>query len=243
MFSARQVAVAALLSNVTRASVFLGRLNRGLRAERIGEAVTLAAQRLLRKLREPPAAITKTELIVAGVRQWQTLVDTAGCDAMTAPLGAILGLFEQEQISAESIVTRIDSRHEGNLRLQPAVLQAFGPAKLARLYQVEEEFIEFLLGLQRSAFGTIRSGTELVERFAQAGFGDLFFSPLGSDWAELSKDRLPDLAAPLTHRLAADTLFSLLAFADFTKYQEALDVQLAPGSQPETASQGRNPSS
>jgi transaldolase len=50
-FSARQVVAAALLANVTRTNIFMGRLNQGFHASLLGEHVAVEAQRALRRLR------------------------------------------------------------------------------------------------------------------------------------------------------------------------------------------------
>ena len=51
-FSARQVVAAALLSNVTRTNIFMGRLDQGLKAELLGAHASLEAQRILLRLRQ-----------------------------------------------------------------------------------------------------------------------------------------------------------------------------------------------
>jgi hypothetical protein len=43
---------------------------------------------------------------------------------------------------------------------------------------------------------------------------------------EIRRDKIPDLAAPLTQQLSLDTLYSLLADADFEKYQENMDRKI-----------------
>jgi hypothetical protein len=65
-----------------------------------------------------------------------------------------------------------------------------------------------------------------VRHFDEAGYGDMFYSPTNADWTELEKRKLPDLDAPLTGKLPLDTLYSLLAFADFAKFQEEMDAQI-----------------
>nr|MBA3965980.1 transaldolase [Nitrospirales bacterium] len=64
-FSARQVVMCAVLANVSRTNVFMGRLDQGLEAEYVGAHVGLKAQRHLLDLREK--AGIKTQLIVATV--------------------------------------------------------------------------------------------------------------------------------------------------------------------------------
>ena len=47
----------------------------------------LEAQRALRRLRRETG--TKTQLIVASIREWQTLFRVAGCDVFTAPCSVL----------------------------------------------------------------------------------------------------------------------------------------------------------
>jgi transaldolase len=65
-FSARQAVAVALLANVTRTNIFMGRLDQGLKAELLGAHVALETQRMLQRLRQNPGI--KTQLIVASLR-------------------------------------------------------------------------------------------------------------------------------------------------------------------------------
>lgn len=61
----------------------------------------------------------------------------------------------------------------------------------------------------------------LYAAWAEAGF-------LRQDnWAEIRGGKVPDLNGSLTQRLPLDTLYSLLADADFEKHQEEMDGQIA----------------
>src|SRR5262245_6797155 len=82
-FSARQVVAAALLADVTRTNIFLGRLDQGLQAQGLGEHVVLEAQRALLELRRRDTV--KARLIAASVREWRTIPALAGCDIFTIP--------------------------------------------------------------------------------------------------------------------------------------------------------------
>ncbi|MFQ5665044.1 MAG: transaldolase family protein [Candidatus Binatia bacterium] len=222
-FSARQAVAAGLLSNVTLTNIFMGRLNQGLKAALLGEHVDLEAQRALRRLRRE--AGIKTLLIVASVREWQTFVHVAGCDVFTAPLNAIRGFLQQTQFAPEDITSRLETSYADTLGVAEDVLHALGTERLARLYTVEPELIEFLRELRATAeYRNLRDGDQLFKQCDQAGFGDLFYAPSGAEWRELRKGKLPDLQAPLTSRLPIDTLYSLLADADFEKYQKDMDT-------------------
>ena len=69
-------------------------------------------------------------------------------------------------------------------------------------------------------------GDQLYKRFDEAGYGEMFYSPTSADWADLRMSKLPNLNSLLTHELPLDTLYSLLAFADFAKVQDQMDAQI-----------------
>jgi transaldolase len=224
-FSARQVVAAALLSNVTLTNVFMGRINQGLQAALLGEHVDLEAQRALLELRR--TAGVKTLLIVASVREWQTFVSVAGCDVFTAPLDAIRGLLMQTEVPPEAIRNQLETSYLDRLGIADVMLRKASMQTIARLYEVEPGLIQFLTELRGSSeYETLRDGDQLYKRFDQAGYGDVFYAPTAAEWTELRKNKLPDFAAALTRRLALDTLYSLLADADFEKYQEDMDRQI-----------------
>lgn len=225
-FSARQVAVAALLCNATRTNVFMGRLNKGLRAERVGEHVDLCAQRVLRELRDDPGV--KTQLIVASIHDWRTFVLTAGCDVYTAPCEVLRSFLEQDEVGPGELGSRLETSYEDRLGIAPEVERKLGRDAIARLWTVEPELVEFLREYRASAefraLAPASGGETLARRFEQAGFGDLFLSPDEAGWKEVRADKLPDLDAPITGRAALDTLYSLEADADFAKHQQKMDA-------------------
>ena len=224
-FSARQAVAAGLLSNVTLTNIFMGRLNQGMRAASLGEHVDLEAQRALRRLRRE--AGIKTLLIVASVREWQTFVRVAGCDVFTAPCESIRGYMAQKEIPAAEVRSQLETSYEDNLGVAEEVLRALGKERIARLYRVEPELIQFMKELRSSQdYQSLRDGDQLYKRFDQAGFGDLFYAPTAAEWQELRKSKLPDFSSALTKRLPIDTLYTLLADADFEKYQEDMDRQI-----------------
>jgi transaldolase len=221
-FSARQVVVGALLANVTRTNIFMGRLNQGLEAELLGEHVDLEAQRALLEMRRQHAL--KTLLIIASVREWRSLLHVAGCDVFTAPCEVLHSFLSRTDLTMADITSQLETSYEDRLGVKAEVIQALGHDRIARLYRVEPELVEFLLELRASPdFRRMSTGEELFDRFERAGFGDLFHAPSPAEQSQLRKSKLPDLGAALTHRLALDTLFTLLADADFTKSQEQID--------------------
>lgn len=76
-------------------------------------------------------------------------------------------------------------------------------------------------------FLRLQDGEALFRRLDREGFGDLCYAPTEAGWAALRRSKLPDLAAPLTHRVALDTLYSLLADADIETSQEEIDAEMA----------------
>lgn len=221
-FSARQAVAAALLSNVTRTNIFMGRINQGLHAELLGEHVDLEAQRALLRLRRDSGI--KTQLIVASMRDWQTFVRTAGCDVYTAPVSTIRDFLKQAEIPPEEIRSEVQTSYSDRLAIAADVLERLGQERIARLYRVEPEFVEFLKEFRGTAdYQNFKDGERLFRRFEEAGFGDFFYAPNQSEWVEIRRDKIPNLESSLTLRLALDTLYSLLADADFEKYQEEMD--------------------
>jgi transaldolase len=235
-FSARQAVAAALLADVTRTNIFLGRLNQGLHAERLGEHVTLEAQRYLRRLRQ--AGHAKTLLIAASLRDWQSIVQLTGCDVFTVPPG-VLGDF-LSHATPEMLARRLETSYEDRLGTAESVLRALRPERLRRLWAVEPELVDFLLDYRASAeYRALQDGDRLRRRFEAAGFGDMFHTPTSQEREALRRSKLPDLASPLTTRLALDTLYSLLADADFEKEQALIDARLAEAADEKGAVSGR----
>jgi transaldolase len=225
-FSARQALVAGLLAGVERTNVFMGRLNQGLGATLLGEHVCLEAQRALRAARERKRI--PTQLIVASVRSWRNLVDTAGCDVVTAPCDALQGLLEQEEVGPEDLRSRLEDAYEDRLEIGDAAERRLGRDAVARLWRIEPELVEFLDGYRESEeFRTLQDGDALARRFEAAGFGDLFQAPDDVTWKEIRRGKLPDLASDVPGRFALDTLYTLHAHGDFERHQEQMDAEIA----------------
>lgn len=221
-FSARQVVAAALLANPHRTNIFLGRLNEGLRAQVLGEHTLLAAQRHMQRLRTEQGI--RTLNMGASVRRSETLVLTAGCDAYTVSTPALRAFLAERDLQLQD---RTEADLSTELGIDPAVVEAVGGMdRIRRLYEVEPEFVAFLLDLRSSPeFGRM-DGDALGERFERAGFGDLFYRPTPEEWRELRKSKLPDLTSPLVRRIPVDTLFSLLAIGDFSNFQDRMDAKI-----------------
>lgn len=225
-FSARQVVAGALLANVTRTNVFLGRLSQGMQTDLLGEHVTLEAQRALLDLRRKDKVVTR--LIVASLRDWRTFVRVAGCDVFTAPCKVLESFLEQNELAPDAVQCRLEHDYESRLQPPEDVQQRWGAEGLARLWRVEPEYVEFLRELRVSReFREMHDGAALAARFEQAGFGDVFHSPDKAEAAELRGGKLPVFDGVLAGRVALDTHYSLLANADFVRHQEAIDEMLA----------------
>jgi transaldolase len=224
-FSARQVVAAALLADVTRTNVFMGRLNQGFRAALLGEHVDLEAQRALRRLRQ--GARVQTRLIVASMRDWRTFVRVAGCDVFTAPCEVLRDFLAQTEVPPSEITNQLETSYEDRLEIADEVVRALGRSRIARLWRVEREFLEFLSTYRTSAeYRGLQDGERLRRRFEEAGFGDFFYTPDEREWRTLRASKLPDPAGPLATTLAADTHMSLRADGDFVNEQEAIDGAL-----------------
>lgn len=224
-FSARQTVAAGLLADVTRTNIFMGRLNQGLRAELLGEHVDLEAQRALTRLRKD--AGIKTQLIVASMRDWQSFVRTAGCDVYTAPCSAIRDFLTQNEVSPNDIRSQLETSYADRLGVAEEVMGKLGHDRITRLYQIKPELVEFLREFTATKeYQNLQDGDRLFRRFDQAGFGDLFHGPSDAEWQEIRRGKVPDLDSPLTKRLPLDTLYSLMADADFEKYQEEMDREI-----------------
>lgn len=224
-FSARQVAAAAILGDVTRANVFMGRLDQGFQAKRLGIHVDLEAQRLLQRLRNEQGVTT--QLIIASLRDWCSIVQTAGCDVYTVPGQVLADLLEQDEIGPEDISSELETSYEDQLGIAEAVEARLGRERIERFWKVEPEFIEFLLAYRASEdYRMERSGEAIAHRFESAGFGDFFYAPSREELDALRRDKIPDLGSPLTGRAALDTLYSLSADADFLKHQENIDREI-----------------
>ena len=226
-FSARQVVAAAALANVARTNVFMGRLSQGLDTRDLGEHVCLEAQRQLLRL-GGDGEVLKTQLIAASIRDWRSLVLAAGTDVFTAPCSVLQDFLDQEEVAAEDLESRVGAASdEETLRFPPEVEKALGRERIAGLWQVQGDFLRFLLeyGATRE-YRELEDGERLARRFAEAGFGDFFHAPDTAEWREIRRSKLPDLEAPLSRRLPLDTLYSLLADADFEKSQTEIDAKL-----------------
>ena len=224
MFSVRQAVAAAILVDASRASIFMGRINRGVDAAFLGEHVILSAQRSLRHLRRKH--LTKSHLIVSSVSEARSIAEIAGCDYITAPCETIRAFVEQGQLRTVDIVNQLETDYESRLGVSDKAINELGRERIARLYQLETEFLEFITEL-RSRFRSesLEDPDSLFALFDKGGFSDLFYSPRINEWPDLRSSRLPDLSSEIAKRIPLDTLFSLLAFSHFKIAEENIDAE------------------
>jgi transaldolase len=190
-FSACQALAAAMLANTGRTNIFLGRLNEGLHAKLLGEHVVLETQRALRQQRRKIG--TKTLLIAASLREWQTFQWLAGCDIFTALCSTISGFLSQKEIGPEQIRSRLDWSYEKDLSVSEDIPMEI-TKRIPRLYRIEPEFIQLLLRLGgQGRMQQLPTGDELQGEFEHAGFSDFFYSPSQLEWNELHKGKLPNI--------------------------------------------------
>jgi len=224
-FSARQAVAAALLTDAARTNVFMGRLTQGMEAELLGEHVDLEAQRALSRLRDE--AGTKTELIVASIREWQTFARLAGADVFTAPCGVLADFLAQDEVGPPQLLGQLETSYEDRLGISGHVSTKLGSERIARLWRVEPELVEFLREYRATPeYAELRDGEALFKRLDEAGFGDLFHVPDAAETEELARGKLPDLEGVLVERVPLDTHYSLLANADFDRHQAEIDQRI-----------------
>jgi hypothetical protein len=214
-----------VLADVTRTNIFMSRLNGGLQAELLGQHVDLEAQRQLLNLRREYGS--KTQLIVASLHHWETFVQTAGCDVYTAPAEVLQNLMSQTEVPPDGVESKLETSYESELEIASEVLDRLPRERIARLWEVEPELIEFLVDYRKSdELDRTGDGDALYRRFDKEGFGDVFYAPSGAEWSKIRSDKLPDLDSDLTKSLPIDTHYSLLADGDFMNYQDEMDEKL-----------------
>jgi hypothetical protein len=54
----------------------------------------------------------------------------------------------------------------------------------------------------------------------------VFYAPNDHEWLAMRGGKVPNLEDPITMKSSLDTLYSLLADADFEKYQKDMDQEM-----------------
>lgn len=224
VFSVRQALTALLLSNASRISLFVDRINQGLNLNALGEDVTWATQRLL--WQHCANLKLATGLIVANVKDWRQVRDLCGCDYFT---------LSPEILDELLFQTEADRRHWfagdafSNCRRPPFRTEKCSEHEFtaSTLSSVGGDFIEFLLHLRTNGqLDRLSHGDALFRLFDANGFGNMFYCPTSREWSEMRGSKLPKNHSYLLSRLPADVLFSLLAVVDFQKGEEQVAKDL-----------------
>ena len=163
-------------------------------------------------------------MIIASLREWQTFARVAGCDAFTAPCAVIEEFISKADVRPEQIQSCLGTNYAENLGIEQDALAELGEQRIGRLYRIEDEFLQFLHEFcRRPEFAQLNDGDKLFNCFDRAGFGDLFYAPSSIEWDQIGTNKLPDLHGQLVKSIPLDTLYSLLADANFEKHQNQMD--------------------
>src|SRR5207244_1422263 len=119
-------------------------------------------------------------------------VETAGCDVYTAPCNVIHDFLAQVEVGPRDVASQLETSYENRLAVSEQIRAALGDARIARLYRVEPELIEFLREFRASeTWRSMGDGDALYARFDAAGFGSLFYAPSPPEWRDLRRSKLP----------------------------------------------------
>ena len=216
VFSVRQALVAVLLSNVSRVSVFLDRIDQGLDSRGLGEHVALSTQRLILRYRSDLDIDSK--LLVANVKQPRQVRNLFGCDYFTLSPAVLKRIDDFSSTGREDMTRMRDAREK-----RPWAEESASTAEneFAALTSADGDFVQFLLDLRRQR-PVLLDGDKLFEMFDDAGFGDMFYWPTPKEWELLGKSRLPKDHPDFLARIPPDTLLSLLAVVDFQRGEQRI---------------------
>ncbi|MFQ5456240.1 MAG: transaldolase family protein [Nitrospirota bacterium] len=220
-FSARQNRLAASLSNPDYVNIFLGRLNAVVSdnslgdGEYVGEAVTLATQRVLDKLKKENNNI-KTSLIAASIRNGEQVISLAGVDVLTIPPKAV-----EEFLELDLDPSKIENSKE---KVYKVGINDKDIERFNILWDVDDRFRQFTDKLLNMDIDSM-SGNDLIGA-CEKNDVNLFYR---FSEAELSKikdhGKIPDLSR-WGKDIAIDNLMTVSALQSFAKDQEALDNRI-----------------
>lgn len=222
-FSARQNVIAAYVARPDYLNVFLGRIGAYLSDNNLGDG-TGAGERAVIETQRNIHRINRnnnfnTRLIAASLRHYSQLELLAGVDLYTMPPG----VASQGRISLKG-----DFSSKLETDYNPVIngdLVATGIIKFWRVLPAIER-IASELGSDIPEYGDI-----IVERFAGAGFNDLFPVLNMTEKEQLASDGKIPRYARWEQRIkegtmAPDTLLNLAGLASFTADQDALDRRI-----------------
>lgn len=223
-FSARQNYLAARLSNPDYLNVFLGRLNavtsdNGLGSgDMVGERVTLATQRAIRKAREHHPEV-QTKLIAASIRNGDQIATLAGLDVHTIPPKAMKE-FQESGRGPDDIQNNLDAD------LTPGVDTTSGWGKnFPVTWEVDDAFRKFVDELVSAPNVDNLSGEDL-RKFCEDRQINLFHRFSEQDLKKIyDHGKIPKLA-DWPDSIALDDLLTQSALQSFTQDQNALDDRI-----------------
>lgn len=212
LFSARQALTVLLLVAPSRVSVFLDRIDRGVGLVGLGIDVVRESQRLFRRYCSEFNLATR--LIVANVKSTEQVGDLLGCDYLTLPPTVLHGAMRDYAIKSRQLpqMNMCKRSTNGGKRIEDGRRQYLAET----LRSVESDFVSFLLEA-RSRIAGIADSDKLFQMFDDAGYADIFYSPTPEEWRAMGASSLPADHPDLYSRLPPDTLFSLLAAAEFMR--------------------------
>lgn len=225
-FSARQNCLAALVAHPSYANVFLGRIGAYIKSNKLGsgenagEKATLASQLVLRRAADEDGLTTRQ--IAASMRSGDQVHAPAGVDVHTMPLKVAA------QAKSGPDPRKIKDATKGMLNVELAKGIAPEEIHLEKLWSISKKLWNFA---REYRYHSPESPEELIEKAAEAGFGDLFptFSkkelqtitedgkiPVHEKWRSRIKDET----------LALDSLLNRAALSSFAADQKALDDRI-----------------
>ncbi|NQT93385.1 MAG: transaldolase [Lentisphaerae bacterium] len=226
-FSARQNVLSALVAQPSFVNVFMGRLNAFVAdnelgdGKNVGEKATLATQRELLALRE--AGRAKTRLIGASMRDGTQVGTLAGLDVYTMP-PKVAAQYKDNPLP--EVTSRVGDDPE--VTTSPGV--TYDDMAASTLWDVAPEFRSCAVEMSQIDPNKL-TPEEIVDRLAQAGFGDLFPRWSKEDTATAATDGKIPVYEHWKERLAGgevglDALMNWSAYHSFVADEAALDERV-----------------
>ena len=223
-FSARQNYLAARLSNPDYTNVFLGRLNAVVpdnamgSGKFVGEKVTFATQRSIRKLRKSNPSV-RTLLIGASVRSGDQVACLAGVDVLTIPPSAIKQFLDSGR-KPDDIGNNVDKEFKPEIDAGHPM-----SARFSKLWEMPDSFEQFIADLMGHSRLESFSGEDLV-KFCEEQKVDLFHRFSSDEQKKVYDDgKIPKLK-DWPDNIALDDLMTQSALQSFAKDQNALDARI-----------------
>ena len=226
-FSARQAHVATRLARPRFVNVFLGRLgsftleNAFGSGDYVGERATLAAQAVVRRLREEDGVDTR--LIAASFRTAAQVRNLAGVDVLTIPPD-VAESFQRQDLRAQDVFNRTAEPYE------PVIEGNLEKTGFDTLWEVDERVEQCVDRLLQEDLNTMPAAA-LIRFFNRNGCGDVLV-----DWSAEQREQIrEDGKIPRfdrwrddleTRRIGLDSLMNAAGLAVFGADQEAMDRRI-----------------